>query len=589
MPALFLAITLAATPIVYLGTRHHPIVHQRYVSVVVPLAFALASGLLLAFVVRRQLTPGPMLLAVDLAAWVPLLAMVADARRGYGHVLLWLGIALCVKAAALLLALLRAVAQARVGERVASWLLVAIAVVFYVAPLPLVRLDRGLQLKGDEPHYLVSTISLLRDHDLYVEDEYAAHVYAPFYDQTLDPHAVPARDGHLASFHDAGLAILATVPYAVGGWIAVVLAMALVAGLAVREMFLLARIAGADPLASLLATVFLGFSLPFAVFSTQIYPEVPGAFLTVAATRRLLGRAGGSGSGPLVTGIALGLLPLLQLRFWAIVVPLLVAAMVTWRGMRQRTRLLGPLVVLTLGYVALNAAVYGRLTISPFLFHESITAGLGTRVAAAGGPLGVLLDAVRPWFDPYDGLLWISPVTILAVVAIPMTLRRSGFVVRAALAALVLYSFVVGLHYLISTSGDSPPGRFLVAVVSLLVVPLATILREPFRRLTLPIAGIFAAGGAVTLLISLADPLLARYPFLGRGGPVAIIGQRLHLPLQQVLPSFPQPTASALLKTAVVLATLAVAAFWLDRATDGRWQNSSKDHPYNGTRADLPG
>jgi hypothetical protein len=291
----------------------------------------------------------------------------------------------------------------------------------------------------------------------------------------------------------------------------------------------------------------------------------------------------------LITGIGLGILPWLQVRFWAIVLPLLLAAILRWRDPRSRLLTLGPVVLLTLGYVGLNGAVYGRLTLSPFLFHESIGSQLGALVAAAGGPLGALLDALRPWLDPYDGPFWIAPVTILAVVAIPLALRGSGVVVRAALGAVALYSLFVGLHYLESTSGDSPPGRFLVAVVPLLVLPLAVILDAPLRRLILPVAALLAAAGAVMVVISNAEPLLARYPYQGMGGPVAIIGRRLHLPIDAILPAFPQPTASALLKVALAVAVIAGLALLLDRRLSPRPRIPYSEPPYNGSRADLPG
>ena len=589
--AIYLLLSLAFAAVVYLGTRHHPIAHQRFATVVLPGAFVVTGFLLLAFLVNRRLSAMPVWLALDLLAWLPLLVLTLGARSGRANVALWVGVAITLKAAALLIALGRAVAESRIGDRTAAWLLVAISILFYVAPLPVVRLDRGLQLKGDEPHYMVSTISLLRDGDLFVENEYAARVYAPFYDAIMQPpyHTVAARDGHLASFHDLGLPILAVPAYAIGGWIAVLLAMAAVAGLTVREMFLGARALGADPVAALTAASLVGFSLPFAVFATQVYPEIPGAFLTAFAARQLLAAPAGRRAAALITGVALGILPWLQVRFWAIVLPLLIAAVITWRGRIQRLLAIGPVVAFTLGYIGLNAAVYGRLTISPFLFHESIGPQLGTLIAAAGGPLGVVLALLRPWLDPYDGPFWIAPITILAVAAIPLAVKRSGLALRAALVAVALYGLFIGLHYLVSTSGDSPPGRFLTAIVPLLALPLAVILDRPFRRLTFPLAMLLAAGSAVMVVISLAEPLLARYPFGGLGGPVASLGRRFHVPIDDILPSFPQPSGAALFKSALAAAAIAGLALLLVRILRPKAAFSYSEHPYNGSNADLSG
>src|SRR5437870_4204324 len=212
--AIYLLLSLAFGAIVYLGTRHHPIAHQRFATVVLPGAFVVTAFMLLAFLVNRRLSAMPAWLALDLLAWLPLLVLTLGARSGRANVALWVGVAITLKAAALLIALGRAVAESRIGDRTAAWLLVAISILFYVAPL---------------------------------------------------------------------------------------LAMAAVAGRTVREMFLGARALGADPVAALTAASLVGFSLPFAVFATQVYPEIPGAFLTAFAARQLLAAPAGRRVAALIT------------------------------------------------------------------------------------------------------------------------------------------------------------------------------------------------------------------------------------------------------------------------------------------------
>jgi len=135
----YLLATLACAAVVYLGTRHHPIAHQRFVTLVVPAAFVLTAVLLLMFLLNRRLSAIPALLVVDLLAWLPLLVLTLGARAGRANVTLWLGVAICLKAAALLIALGRTAAEKRLGDRPAAWLLVAVSILFYVAPVPVVQ------------------------------------------------------------------------------------------------------------------------------------------------------------------------------------------------------------------------------------------------------------------------------------------------------------------------------------------------------------------------------------------------------------------------------------------------------------------
>ena len=75
---------------------------------------------------------------------------------------------------------------------------------------------------GDEPHYLLVSISLAADRDLDLENNYAANDGRLIgHDQlTAGPHARRARDGRLLSTHDIGLPILLTPVYAIAAAVA---------------------------------------------------------------------------------------------------------------------------------------------------------------------------------------------------------------------------------------------------------------------------------------------------------------------------------------------------------------------------------
>jgi hypothetical protein len=75
---------------------------------------------------------------------------------------------------------------------------------------------------GDEPHYLLVSVSLTADRDLDVENNYAANDGRLIgHDQlTAGPHARRARDGRLLSTHDIGVPILLTPVYTVAARVA---------------------------------------------------------------------------------------------------------------------------------------------------------------------------------------------------------------------------------------------------------------------------------------------------------------------------------------------------------------------------------
>src|SRR5258706_4067696 len=75
---------------------------------------------------------------------------------------------------------------------------------------------------GDEPHYLLVSLSLAVDRDLDLENNYAANDGRLIGHDELaaDAHARRARDGRLLSTHDIGLPILLTPVYAIAAGVA---------------------------------------------------------------------------------------------------------------------------------------------------------------------------------------------------------------------------------------------------------------------------------------------------------------------------------------------------------------------------------
>ena len=84
------------------------------------------------------------------------------------------------------------------------WAMALVAVVAFAAAAAGIgsRASYGAQTTADEPHYLLTALSLAEDGDLDVRDEFAGQSYRPFHELALAPQARPLPDGRLIEPHD---------------------------------------------------------------------------------------------------------------------------------------------------------------------------------------------------------------------------------------------------------------------------------------------------------------------------------------------------------------------------------------------------
>src|SRR5258708_2505563 len=84
--------------------------------------------------------------------------------------------------------------------------------------------------QGDEPHYLMVADSLIRDHDLSLERDYAEGRYRDFHPAPLAPHyRVRGKGGEIYSLHAVGLSLIVLPAYAVASYAGASLLIALLA------------------------------------------------------------------------------------------------------------------------------------------------------------------------------------------------------------------------------------------------------------------------------------------------------------------------------------------------------------------------
>ena len=157
--------------------------------------------------------------------------------------------------------------------------------------------------QGDEPHYLMVADSLLRDHDVSLERDYAEARYAVFHDAPLAPHyRVRGRGREIYSLHAVGLSVAILPAWALGGYPAVTVFMALLAALLVRRA---ARVGGGahGPRRTLprRRRWLLALSPPLLHYAGLVFTEVPAALAFSYGLRRgrslALGTGGALGVG----------------------------------------------------------------------------------------------------------------------------------------------------------------------------------------------------------------------------------------------------------------------------------------------------
>jgi hypothetical protein len=375
---------------------------------------------------------------------------------------------------------------------------------------------------GDEPHYFLFAQSLVLDGDLDLANDYASRerTLAACECFPLKPQAYRYTGADaLVPYHGAGVALLLAPAVALGGLGLVRLSMVLVAALLAHQLFgLLAQLGVARPIWRWSAWVAVAFCLPLLAFSSQIYPEVAGALLTVIALRVLV-TPSPSRRAYLVGAIAGAALPWLHARFWPISV-LVFAGLVyrAFRGISLRTvlpRVAVPYAVSAGALAGLLVALYGGpLPNVAYEPESSLTIGSGGWTFWHRYLLADFLNPGVGWL-PYAPVHWLG----LAGIGCAIWLFRGAAV--AVLAAVLGYAvFIESIGHPV---GFEFPARFMIVVIPLVAIPLAIAL-ETVRAARL----VFVPLLAVSLVFAAAAlrDHESLYPFLGERYTARLFGVR---------------------------------------------------------------
>jgi hypothetical protein len=378
----------------------------------------------------------------------------------------------------------------------------ALAFVVYL----LVFLEMNPDSTGDEPHYLVTAESIGYDLDVDLRNDYASRervrrVVNVF---PLGPDAfVYKESGELRPFRGVGLPAVLAPAVRLGGLTGARLMMIFIAALLADQLFRLLRDLGLRRVYRELAWGAALFCLPVVVFTSQIYPELPGALLVVVALRVMLGRASrapalamGSAAAAALVWFHVRYLPLSL----ALVFGLAVAAAVQgWSRERQR-RSLGGAVRATREFVVRCVTVLvkrwrtvtvpvlvpyalGILLLSAAFQHWYGSPNLQTPYRRYGSPSvgGAQWDfwyhfALRDLLDPIVGWIPFAPVHWLGFAALGCLVVWFGWPAAGCVAAAFAYELIISSVG--PGSGFGMPARYWMILVPLIAVPLAVAIQK---------------------------------------------------------------------------------------------------------------
>ena len=390
-----------------------------------------------------------------------------------------------------------------------------------------IRATRGASITGDEPFYLLTTQSLLADGDFDLTNQYEARSYESFFDHPdgLWQQSVPLPDGKLLSPHNPGLSVLLVPGFAFGGLVGVQVQLLIMAAATMALAFVLAdRLTGRRFLSWVMALA-VGLTATTFIYSSEIYPEFPAALALV-----------------------LSLLLVTQQHVFSVANALLLAVLLTvmcWLGIKYV-----PLALLVSAYFLLRAGIAGRIALlaagvasAGFFawFHLHLFGGLtpyGVNIVYARWNTAEILNGHIEWGERYyrlwglfiDRRFGIGRWAPLLLVAVPgLALLAVGKPPLRLVLALMGVQMVIATFIAITMMGWWFPGRTLLTVLPLAVVPLVLIVARLLLWGRIAIAllgfltvantyGLAAAGRSEEITIAV-DPFDMSFPaFQGLAG-----------------------------------------------------------------------
>jgi hypothetical protein len=373
-----------------------------------------------------------------------------------------------------------------------SWLLVL--PVFLYLGVTLFWQSRGFyQITGDEPHYLVITDSLVRDHDLYVLNNYSADtpVHRAFKSNLGAPEHVVPHIYKQFSNHYPGLSFLLVLPYRIAGVVGAKIFMALLAGLWPLLIYrLLFQVTGSENW-SVLTALCLSIGLPFLPAANQIYPDLLCGTIVFWGATKIFEVVNEKDEQPasriksVWMGVVIGFLPWLHSRF------MLPAAIMAGAYLYFVMRISRPSLMRALKYfVPPLGVIVGLLWIHNGKVFGSIAGYYNQSLVHFSLRTATMIFIGLHW-DQNQGIFFQQPLFLLGLMGL-VFLVKANWRFAATLAILYLAIILPTTVHPAWYGGLSFSGRFWWAVAGLWVFPVACAVKFLIARskLVLPLLAV---------------------------------------------------------------------------------------------------
>ncbi len=429
---------------------------------------------------------------------------------------------------------------------------VFLAVAVFLVPMALAVPHLTPSLWGDEPYHIALMESVIKDHDLDLENNLGG---------TGELRKILLSSEHL--FQSPVLAGLLLPTFLLAGRTGALIVLALGGAALVALVVRRYRPLRGPPVRAVFILVLIACTtFPLVTFSTQIWPGLLGAL--VVAAMLVLNRRGRGGR---VVSAVLALVAVAaKTRMGLIALPVALAGW--WRGNR-RTRLMGLAVV---GVATTGALIVGWLAMGhPFGFYRRF------HHLIPGDPILALRVVGGLLFDVAGGLAWTAPLWLVALAAFPLLWRRGGDGERALLIGGGL-TLLALLHSPEWYGGGSPPARYLVPMLPAVLLALGLLIAQPTGRRRVIVFLFPAAFFSWWALVT--RPHFSVNPGDGRWWLTNALSRRFAADARSLFPSFLTPNVATLVVPLVLLGLGGIIwwicqkprrAWWLVRVGPAVW------------------
>jgi hypothetical protein len=444
--------------------------------------------------------------------------------------------------------------RVRESKKPVSTLFAWVAAFFFVgAALWTTQCD----LSGDEPHYLLTTYSLIHDGDLDLTNNYLNTDYGTFYHRgVLEPQALEhVIDGKRYSHHPLGPSLVVLPGFWLLGRLGAALTMALLTALALFLTLRVLELSGAKGWRLQVVGVIGLFSSPFLLFDGLIFPEVPAACLTALTLYVFLKKRWWW------LGLTLGIFLWMHNRNALLVIPfLLLIGLEIMKHQKGRMKEMGSV-----------AAGFGIPTALLVLYFHAIY-GVWTPLGAHNEAFESLFPLGHFWIgffglilDQECGLWFHFPIFALALTGGVILWRSKNSLRTLTLGTFLFYYLFMSFY---ENLGLTPATRYMVSVTPLLLFFLYPVLNKMKEFRTWEVLAIvsFLAGSVINWILAVV-PWMRYNKLDGENMMLKIAGGFLHRSLTALEPAFQAPvlqTYSYVLSAFWFVLTV-VLTFWFIR------------------------